>query len=233
MENQSQLSELEKCLFNKHLLVSRSEKNKPFKLRRDFSNIVNTDKHKFLKRISILFSKHPEIDPDTFFRAPYKLYPDVEYFGLDYFSTMRAVKSYTMYKKQIFLQDPDSQLEQVKESLRFIANFCIENNLYFHQYPYHRSSDMFTWMQHYKQNKINVYSVMEFTNIFSSVKSLAEDVQKFFVSEFVEQFQSLYSLYNKSAELKPYVKKAFPVLSNFVEKQLTCPTNQSNIKSNL
>ncbi len=76
-------------------------------------------------------------------------------------------------------------------------------------------------MQHYKQNKINAYSVMEFPNIFSSVKSLAEDIQKIFVSEFVEQFQNLYTSYNKSQELKPYIQKAIPVLSNFVERQLT------------
>ena len=165
MENINNLTELEKHLFNKHLAVSRSERNKPFRIRKDFSDIVNTDKHKFLKRISILFTKHPEISPDTFFKAPYKLYTDVQYFGLDYFSTMRAVKAYTTYKKQIFLQDPDSQIEQVKESLKFIAHFCIENNIHFHQYPYHRASDLFTWMQHYKQSKINAYSVMEFPNI--------------------------------------------------------------------
>lgn len=169
----------------------------------------------------MLFTKHPEINPDTFFRAPYKLYPDVQYFGLDYFSTMRAVKSYTMYKKQIFLQDPDSQLESVKESLRFIANFCIESRIQLYQYPYHRSSDLYTWMQHYKQNKINVYSVMEFTNIYSNVKALAEDVQKFFVSEFLEQFQNLYISYNKSTLLKPLIQKAIPTLSKFVETQLT------------
>lgn len=221
MENQKEITDLEKHLFNKHLAVSRSERNKPFKIKRDFSNVVDTDKHKFIRRISTLFLKHPEINPDIFFKAPYKLYPDVEYFGLDYFSTMRAVKSYTMYKKQIFLQDPDSQVEYVKESLKFIANFCINHQIYFHQYPYHRSSDLFTWMQHYKQGKINVYSVMEFANIFSSVKNLAEDVQKFFVGEFVDQFQNLYVLYNKSTKLKPYIQKAIPVLSNFVEKQLT------------
>ena len=221
MQNQDPITELEKLLFNKHLAVSRSERNKPFRIRKDFTDIVGTDKHKFLKRLSILFQKHPEINPDLFFKAPYKLYSDVQYFGLDYFSTMRAVKAYTTYKKQVFLQDPDSQIEQVKESLKFIAHFCIENNLYFHQYPYHRTTDLFTWMQHYKQSKINAYSVMEFPNIFSSVKSLAEDIQKIFVGEFVEQFQNLYSSYNKSQELKPYIQKAIPVLSNFVERQLT------------
>lgn len=221
MESQPELTQLEKLLFNKHLAVSRSEKSKPFKTRKNFSDIANTDKHKFLKRISTLFGKHPEIDPDIFFKAPYKLYPDVDYFGLDYFSTMRAVKAYTTYKKQLFLQDPDSQVEQVKESLRFIANFCISQGIYFHQYQFHKTADMYTWMKHYKENKINVYSVMGFMNIFSNVKGLADDVQKFFIGEFVEQFQRLYMTYNQSQLLKPYMQKATPVLSKFVQDQLT------------
>lgn len=218
---QNHLTALEKLLFNKHLAVSRTEKNKPFKLKKNFQDVENTDKHKFLKRISILFQKHPEIDPDTFFRAPYKLYPDVEYFGLDYFSTMRAVKAYTTYKKSLFLKDPDSQLEQIKQSLEFITKFCIENKLFIHQYPYYRTSDVFVWMQHYKQNKINLYCLFEFSDIFSSVTQLAEDVQKFYISNFVEQFRELYGLYNNSTVAKPYLKKTIPVLNEFVRKKLT------------
>ena len=225
MESQNQITDLEKHLYNKHLSVSRSEKNKPFKIKKDFSDIVNTDKQKFLKRISTLFVKHPEINPDVFFRAPYKLYPDVEYFALDFFSTMRAVKAYTTYKKQIFLQDPDSQIETVKESLRFIGNFCVQNDIHFHQYPYHRTSDVFTWMQHYKQNKISIYSVMEFPNIYSNIKILSEDVQKLFISDFVEHFQNIQSAYNTSNNLKQYIQKAIPVISNFISIQLTSKLN--------
>lgn len=217
----NQLTDLEKLLYNKHLAVSRKLKNKPFKLKRDFSDVFDTEKHKYLKRLSILFKKHSDIDPDLFFSAPYKLYPDVDYFGLDYFSTMRAIKSYTTYKKQLFLQDPDTQIDQVKNSLQFIAKFCIENKIQFYQYPYHKTADLYTWMKHYKENKINIYSVMEFTDLFSSVKSLAEDVQKFFVGQFVEQFQALYSNYAKSTQLKPYMKKTIPILANFVESKLT------------
>jgi len=207
------------------LAVSRSQKNKPFKLKKDFADLADTDKHKFLKRISTLFKKHPEIDPDSFFRAPYQLYPDVEYFGLDYFSTMRAIKAYTMYRKTLFLKDPDEQLEQVKNSLMFIAKFCIEENIYFHQYPYHKTADLFTWMKHYKENKINIYCMFEFSDIFSSAKQLAEDVQKFFVSDFVDQFQKLYFNYNNSRKVKPYIKRTVPLLSTFVQNKLTKPKN--------
>lgn len=222
MENAT-LTELEKLLYNKHLAVSRSEKGKPFKLKRDFRDIVGTPKHKFLQRISTLFKKHPEIEYDTFFRSPYRLYPDVEYFDLEYFSSMRAVRSYTMYRKMQFLQDPDSQLESCKESLHFIANFCVKEGIHLHQYPFHRNSDVFTWMSHFKQNKINIYTMMEFSDVLSAVQSLAEDVQKFYVGQFVENFKSLYINYIKSEKLRPYLKKAFSTLNNFINRELTQP----------
>lgn len=222
---QNTLTELEKLLYNKHLIVSRTLKNKPFKIKKNFDDVVGTDKHKYLVRLSTLFKKHPEINPEVFFQAPYKLYPDVEYFGLDYFSTMRAVKAYTTYKKTLFLQDPDEQIDDVKRSLEFIAKFCVHSRIYFHQYPFHRTSDIFSWMTHYKENKINIYSVMEFTDVFSSIQNLSEDVRNLFVHEFVEQFKNLYVLYSKSTTLKPYMKKAIPALNNFINQQLTANKN--------
>lgn len=142
---------------------------------------------------------------------------------------MRAVKAYTTYKKTLFLKDPDSQLEQIKQSLEFITKFCIEHNLLVHQYPYYRTSDVFVWMQHYKQNKINLYCLFEFSDIFSSVTQLAEDIQKFYVSNFVEQFKELYSLYSNSTVAKPYLKKTIPILNEFVRKKVDKQRNQSNI----
>jgi hypothetical protein len=215
-----QLTEFEKTIYNKHLAVSRILKNKPFKRKQDFSDIINTDKHKFLYRISTLFKKHPEVDQDLFFQAPYKLYSDVEYFSLEYFASMRAIKSYTLYKKTLFLQDPDKQIESVKESLCFISNFCIQNKIYFHQYIHHRTTDVFTWMIHYKQNKINLYSLFEFPDLFSSLDQLVEETQKFFIGEFVEQFNNLHSLYNNSTKLKDFLKKAIPSVENFIYKQI-------------
>ena len=217
----NQLTDLEKLIYNKHLAVSRSIKNKPFKFKRDFTDIEDTEKHKYLKRLSVLLRKHPEIELNTFFEAPYKLYPDVKYFGLDYFSSMRAIKSYTIHKKMQFLQDPDTQLESVKKSIQFMANFCIQNKILLHQYPYHKTADLYTWMVHYKENKINVYSMMEFKDIYSAVQTLAEDIRNMFVSNFIEQFRTLYVQYNKSQKLKPFLQKAIGQINNFVNQELT------------
>ena len=219
MQN-NKLTELEKLLYNKHLAVSRQIKNKPFKLKRDFSDIFATEKPKWLKRISTLILKHPEIDLNLFFEAPYKLYPDVEYFGLDYFSSMRAVKSYTIYKKTQLLRTPDLQLEEVKKSMRFIAAFCIKENIYLHQYANHRTSDLYTWMKHYKENKINIYTMFIFPDVLSKITNLAEDLQKFFVSDFVENFQQFYINFNNSIKIKSFLQKAYPLTSNFIQKEV-------------
>jgi len=222
---QDQVTDLEKAIYNKHLATSRSQKNRPFKIKRNFEDIVGTNKHKFLKRIAIFFKKHSDIDLNTFFEAPYKLYPDVAYFDLEYFSSMRAVRSYTMYKKIKLLKNPDEQIKEIEKSLRFIANFCIQQRIQFHNYIRHSTGDMCTWFKHYKENKINLYSLFEFTDVLSTATRSSEDLQQFFANDFLSHFQTLYSSYNNSFEAKPYVKKAFRVLSNFVNSQL------SNVKN--
>jgi hypothetical protein len=218
---QDQITELEKNLYNKHLIVSRTTRNKPFKLKKDFSDIIKTEKHKFLKRLAIFIQKHPEVNLTLFFEAPYKLYPDVAYFGLDYFASLRAIKSYTMYKKILLLQDPDSQTEDVKKSLHFIAQFCVSNHIPFYSYHKHQISDLYTWMVHYKENKINLYAMMEFTDIYSLAMSLGEDVRGFFVQDFIDQFKNMHLSYIKSKKLKPFLQKSFDILNNFVDRELT------------
>ncbi len=215
-----ELSELEKLIYNKHLATSRSLRSKPFKFKKNFKDLDNS-KRFFLRRIATLLKKHPTINLDTFFIAPYKLYPDVEFFGLDYFASMRAIKSYTMYKQMLFLEDPDSQLDQIKKSLEFIVKFCIKSKIQLYKYPRHKTADLYTWMIHYKENSINPYVMMEFKNTYSSLLELSEDVQRFYVNNFVDQYKSLYLKYSSSAVIKNYLQKTLPVLEAFVEKQLT------------
>jgi hypothetical protein len=65
---------------------------------------------------------------------------------------------------------------------------------------------------------------MEFSDVLSAVQSLAEDVQKFYVGQFVENFKSLYINYTKSEKLRPFLKRAFCTINNFINKELTLPS---------
>lgn len=121
----------------------------------------------------------------------------------------------------LFLEDPDSQIEEIKKSLQFITSFCIQSNLQLYQYPRHKTADLYTWMVHYKQNKINPYTMMEFQNVYSSLHDLTTELQQFYVSNFVEQYKNLYIKYSNSKVVKPFLKEKLPILSKFIEKQLT------------
>lgn len=225
---QETLTDQEQRIYNKHLAISRSVRNKAFRIRKTFEDLGGTDKHKFLKRIATFFNKHKEVDQDLYFESPYKLYPDVQFFDLEYFASMRAVKAYTMYKQQLLLTSPDSQIDHVSGSLRFIAKFCIENKLQFYQYPKHKTGEMYTWMIHYKENKINIYTMMEFPDVHSDVMQLAEDVRMFFVSDFVERFQTMYVQYQTSQQLKKFLVAAHKKLTDWVYDELTNPKSVVN-----
>jgi hypothetical protein len=219
------LSDQEQRIYNKHLAVSKSAKNQPFRLRKDFTKIEGTDKEKFLKRLVTFFSKHPEVDQNTYFESPYKLYPDVEYFDLEYFASMRAVKAYTMHKQQLMLSSPDTQINEVNDSLRFIARFCVENGIQFYAYHLHKTADLYTWMIHYKENKVNIYAMMEFPDVQANVAQLSEDTRMFFVSNFVERFHILYTQYQSSTKLRPFVRAAHKKLTEWVFDELNAVKN--------
>jgi hypothetical protein len=67
--------------------------------------------------------------------------------------------------------------------------------------------------------------MMEFKDIYSAVQSLAEDVRRFYVDEFVEQFKHLRTMYVSSKELQPYLKKALPLVNNFIYSELSKTQN--------
>lgn len=87
---------LEKTIYNEHLKESRKSKNKPYKIRKDFSKI-SEQTELVLKRLSSLFEKHKEINISDFFRAPYSVYSDSESFPLKFYTTQKAISIYKIY----------------------------------------------------------------------------------------------------------------------------------------
>ena len=112
-----------KGIYNLHLSTYRTNKNKPYKIRQNFDNFAeeHPEDYKHLLRIEKLFSMCPAINRRLYFRAPYHIYKDKEYFDLRYFTTQSAIKSYNLLLKEHEGQSPDSpsQIEFIKESLFF------------------------------------------------------------------------------------------------------------------
>jgi hypothetical protein len=215
------MTELEKRIYNKHLAVSRSLKNKPFKLRTNFTDFEKDSKYVSVKRLSNFFTRHNDVDMDLYFTAPYKLYTDVDFFDLNYFASPRAIKSYSIYKNQILQTSPDQQIESVKESLRFIVRFCLEKKINFEDYTSYRQTALEpTWVYHYKRGLINPYSIMEFPNTLDFIQSMNCEERNLLFGSFGDNFFIYKSNYLNSKNLRPFLKEAFIKMKFFVDKNL-------------
>lgn len=89
-------TDFEKAIYNVYLKESRSAKNQPYKLRKDFSK-VNSTITLCLKKLSDFFIKHKEIKPNDFFKAPYSVYPEGDTFDLKFFTTQKAISVYKIF----------------------------------------------------------------------------------------------------------------------------------------
>jgi hypothetical protein len=222
------VTELEKRIYNKHLAVSRSLRNKPFKLKNDFTNFEEDSRYVSVRRISTLISKYPDIDLDLYFMSPYKLYKDVEYFDLNYFASPRAIKSYTIYKQEIAFKDPDTQWEDVKKSLRFIGLFCIKNKIDLTEYPtYRRSGIEPEWVYQIKKSEINIYSLMEFSGIYDLIDKMPVDTKELFLGNYGMRFADYWANYQRSSKLRYLLSDAFIALKIFIDKELN--TSKSSL----
>jgi len=218
------VTDQQKKIYNTHLAVSRHLRQKPFRLRTDFSNI-EPEKILALKKLSTFTFKWPDLNLQDYFAAPYKLYPDVEYFSLTYFASMKAITAYTIYKKQLELQTPDSQIENVKESLSFITKFCVDNKIQLDEYPLYKKNGIEPeWMYHIKRGKITPYAMFEFSNIFSLIQQIPTDERTLLLGNFGQNFLEYRTRYNESKQLKLFLTEAYQKVKFFIDKEL----NSSN-----
>jgi hypothetical protein len=158
--------------------------------------------------------------------APYKLYSDVQYFDLNYFASPRAIKSYTIYQQQLQQLSPDKQINEIKESLVFISRFCLQNKIQLHDYPDFRLQGIAPeWVYHCKHNKINPYSLMEFTGIFNYINEMAFDEREILLGNFGRNYLDFRTRYNNSKELRNFLSKAFTKLKLFIDKSLNSSSN--------
>lgn len=178
------VTNFEQYIYNSYLKSLRISQNKPYKLKKNFDDI-SEEKAYALKKLSIFLNSHKEIKPEEFFLASFKLYPDEEFFDLKYFTTLKAIKAFTVYQKNKEVLEPDSeeQISFTKESLIFINNFCCLNKIPFTNYLQHKTEKLPTFILHLKERKINIYSVIWFNDFEKLFKSVDYDILKFMFNE--------------------------------------------------
>lgn len=209
----SQLTEFEKQIYNCYLKNMR--KGEPYTPRKNFSDI-NPNIAVQLKKISYFLSKYSHIKMEEFFEATNALYKNEKYPSIDFFSGRTALKNYALYQKQKEDRNPENQFDEIKDGYRFIALFCIEMGIHMNDYIRHRSGYMYSWLNHYREHRINPYCLFGLGDVISTLDKIPRDELSLFAQNLYENIVSYQSRYNSSAKTKKYCNEIIKRLENFI-----------------
>jgi hypothetical protein len=202
------VSEFEQHIYNTHLKISRQKKNLPFKYRKDFKYLdavyVNS-----LKKIAIFLGKFNHIRLEDFIKAPYVIYSDENHFDLDYYTTLKATKAYTLYQQKLLMMSPDSmdQLENIQASLLFISSFCKEQNISVLEYIDHKTNGTYSFLLHLKKHRVNVYSLFGFDSFDKKIRTVDSDLLSFIIgNDLIVNLPTFRTRYFNSLKARKFVE---------------------------
>ena len=215
------ITEKEKHIYNSFLYASRKAKNKPVRLRQNFSNIPSKDEVA-LKKLNLLLSKYTHINYSDFFIAPYRVYGSDNYFDLSFFNTRKAIKCYSLYCKDKETQDPDSEatINTLKECLKFIYSYCNDKQITLVEYktyitgsapdllPDSAFPEVF-W--HLKNHHINFYTLHSL-DMDASVKDKDIEIFNWFIPDFTDLYSKTRVKFLSSKSLKDKARKGLKII---------------------
>ena len=93
-------SKLEHHVYNTWLAVTRSKQDKPFKLRKNWSDFEDKPEYITVKKLANLFKRYDNIDINEWFEAPYEIYPERVQYDLKYYTQMKQYTTYRLFKEK-------------------------------------------------------------------------------------------------------------------------------------
>lgn len=209
------MDEFEKQIYNTYLIVSRSINNKPFKTRKDFTNFEKKPEYLAVKKLAAFFKKHRHLNINSFFEAPFFVYNE-DYFGIDFFCTHKAIATYTRYNDNFLVENPDSKAssKKIKESIMFITNFCKERNIKVTDYIEHKDGSYYSFLNHIKDRRINIYILFAFKNFERIVKTINPEVKKLLAPSLIKVDYLRTKIYSSTQ-----MKKNISLFKKYVDNQ--------------
>lgn len=209
------VTKTQEYIYNTYLRYSRY--GKPFQIRKDFSDLSSEVKSLLIK-LENFFKKYTHIKIEEYFEAPVFLHPEEKYPFLDFFTTRAAIRIYSIYKKQKEDENPEKQFEEIKESLRFIGMFCLQNKISLHQYLTYKNGYTCSWLNHYREHKINPYSIMELDGLDKALGNILEEERELYANTLLDKFEVFRTRYHSSLKTREYVKLLTKKISDFLKK---------------
>lgn len=208
------ITKKEEAIYNSFLYASRSVKNKPTKFRRNFDNMSDKDVV-YLKKLSSFFERHRNISFSNWFIAPYKVYSADDYFDLQFFTTRKALKCYTIYMRDREVESPDSEEMEalMKSCLSFIYNYCKDQNITIDEYKRRSEENLPLILLHLKEHKINFY-MLHALEADTTIKSVETSILNFIIEDFWTTFSQTRTAFMGSKTLKEKTRKGIKIINN-------------------
>lgn len=210
------LNDFEQRVYNEHLKATRTAAGKPYKLRKDFSDI-DPSVELYAQRIARLLRKFSHISHTDYFQAPFAVYGGDEHFDLKYYTSPRAMKAYTLYMQQEVNTDPDAPhvLQRVLTGLQHLSNFCKANSMSIDVYPAHMTNSMPTFLVHLKERKITPHIVVELHNTLAILRQQDPEIIRFmFGDKFYDNINVYKNKYLASKTCKALVRAGINKINN-------------------
>lgn len=228
------LNELQKNLYNMHLATTRSHQNKPFTIRKNFDDFETEKPEDYVNLLKIeQLVKSCNLNVKNYFKAPYQTYKDVEYFDLQFYTTQKAIKCYTIQINLLksTLPDEKEQLTFIKDSLIFLKEYCIENNISLGSYFKQESGLSPTWATHLVTYKTSIYLIIGFEllgcNIYDMMHSMHPDDREMYLGNIQENYPKYRKHINESKIAKRLIVEGINKIDGIIKEKI----NKNEIKT--
>lgn len=165
-----------KYIYNTYLRISRKRQNKPFKLRANWEDFKDSKYYLPVLKLKNFFDRNITVNIEDFFVSPYEVYEEEDFYDLDFYNSLSAVKVYSIYcnKKNQLDLDSDIQIESILRGLKFIEKFCIEKSIKLSEYLtyYEPQATINSFIVHLKEKNISIFNLFpfkDFDKIFSNI----------------------------------------------------------------
>ena len=214
------LTDKQKDIYNLYIQAIAYGAQRPYKKREDFSTFKNEENAIYLAKLELFFNNFPHLCNVDFFTAPYKLYAgERTYYTLKFYAGHKGLTTCLAYLKTVRDSDPDDQLDYIKESIRFISKFCIDNKISLDMYVSHKSVAQPDYLIHLKTHKISFYVIFAVPNMYYSLLNLPEDEFELYFGTDID-IDALMVRYNSSKITKNFLNERVPLVATHIRKCL-------------
>jgi hypothetical protein len=203
-------------IYNAYLGTSRRAMNQPWKARKNFDGFEKTPDGIICRKLELFFKKFPQISPHEFFKAPYEVYKDDSTFPLNFYTTQKAIAVYTALQKQKQEESPDTenQIKSIKESLKYIASYCIEKGITLEQYCKGNSSYVQKPFVDFAEKRLNIYVLIKLPFFDTQLNSLNLQDKELYLKETFNSIAKYKMRLNTSSRAKSLIDEGLRIISN-------------------